>query len=171
VGGLVLFLLAAAITAYVREHGLRLPGRAGAETAAPVAPAAPDSESPGATGDGGTTPATTPPPAAVPAAATDGNATVPPADAAAQAGQVVLTLAFAADSWVEIYDGSGKAVLYDLGKAGTERVVTGTAPLSVTFGNAPAVTVRVNGRPLTLPAPPAGQTVSRFSVGPDGSLR
>ena len=47
------------------------------------------------------------------------------------AGQVALQLRFAADSWVEIYDGSGKAVLYDLGKAGTERVATGTAPLSV----------------------------------------
>jgi cytoskeleton protein RodZ len=172
VGGLILFLLAAAVTAYVREHGLRLPGRAGAETVeAPVVPAAPDPGSPGATGAGATSPATTSPPAAVPVAAPDRNASAPPADAAAQAGQVALALAFAADSWVEIYDGSGKAVLYDLGKAGTERVVTGAAPLSVTFGNAPAVTVRVDGRPLTLPAPPAGQTVSRFSVGADGSLR
>jgi cytoskeleton protein RodZ len=87
------------------------------------------------------------------------------------AGQVALQLQFAADSWVEIYDGSGKAVLYDLGKAGTERVATGAAPLSVTIGNAPAVTMRVNGRGVTLPAPPAGQTVGRYSIGPDGALR
>ncbi len=90
---------------------------------------------------------------------------------AVPAGQVALQLRFAADSWVEIYDGSGKAVLYDLGKAGTERVATGVAPLSVTIGNAPAVTMQVNGRGITLPAPPAGQTVGRYSIGPDGALR
>ena len=66
----------------------------------------------------------------------------PPARPAARrrrrcaAGQVSLRAAFAADSWVEIFDGSGKAVLYDLGKAGTERTLTATAPLSVTIGNA-----------------------------------
>jgi len=90
---------------------------------------------------------------------------------AVPAGQVALQLRFAADSWVEIYDGSGKAVLYDLGKAGTERVATGTAPLSVTIGNAPAVTMQINGRGVRLPAPPAGQTVGRYSIGPDGALR
>ena len=81
-----------------------------------------------------------------------------------------MQVSFTADSWVEIYDGSGKAVLYDLGQAGTGRSVTATAPLSVTFGNAPAVALQVNGRAVALPAPPAGQTVARFSIGPDGSL-
>jgi cytoskeleton protein RodZ len=94
-----------------------------------------------------------------------------PTPGALGAGQVALQLRFAADSWVEIYDGSGKAVLYDLGKAGTDRVATGTAPLSVTFGNAPAVTLQVNGRAVSLPAPPAGQTVGRYTIGPDGTLR
>ena len=80
-------------------------------------------------------------------------------------------MSFVADSWVEIYDGSGKAVLYDLGGAGTQRAVSATAPLSITLGNAPAVALQVNGRAVTVPAPPAGQTVARFSIGPDGSLR
>ncbi len=86
-------------------------------------------------------------------------------------GHVGLTLSFAADSWTEIYDGSGKAVLYDLGRAGTQRAIAAAAPLSVTLGNAPAVTLLVNGRPAALPALPAGQTVARFRVEADGTLR
>ena len=82
-----------------------------------------------------------------------------------------LSVAFAADSWAEIYDGSGKAVLYDLGKAGSQRTIAAAAPLSVTFGNAPAVTLAVNGRATPLPPVPAGQTVARFSIGADGTLR
>jgi cytoskeleton protein RodZ len=84
-------------------------------------------------------------------------------------GQVSLQLRFSGDSWVEIFDGSGKAVLYDLGKTGTERTITATAPLSVTLGNAPAVAIAVNGR--ALPPPPAQGPVARFSVGADGTLR
>jgi hypothetical protein len=72
---------------------------------------------------------------------------------------------------VEVYDGTGKAVLYDLGKGSSERTVTAVAPLSVTVGNAPAVSIAVNGRPVKPPALPPGQTVARFSVGPDGALR
>ena len=174
-GSLALFLLAAGVAAYVSEHGLALPdwpfGRA-EETAgasnAPGVTASPQSALP------------SPAPAAVAvaagqvAAADPASAGVPSGGVAqgpAQPGQVVLELRFAADSWVEIYDGAGKAVLYDLGKAGTGRTVSGTAPLSLTFGNAPAITLQANGRVVALPAPPAGQTVGRYSLGADGALR
>ena len=80
-----------------------------------------------------------------------------------------LHLRFNADSWVEIFDGTGKAVLYDLGRAGSERTLIATAPLSVTLGNAPGVTVAVNGRPLS--APPAQGAVARFGIAADGTLR
>jgi hypothetical protein len=85
-------------------------------------------------------------------------------------GEVMVSMSFAADSWAEIYDGAGKAVHYDLGRAGSQRTITATAPLSVTLGNAPAVTLSVNGRPTTLPPVPAGQTVARFKIQPDGTL-
>jgi hypothetical protein len=88
-----------------------------------------------------------------------------------QSGQVSLRVKFAADSWVEVFDGSGKAVLYDLGKAGTERTLTATAPLSVTIGDAAAVAVTVNGRVLPVLPRAQGQALARFSIGPDGSLR
>lgn len=164
VGSLLLFLLVAAIIAYLSEYGFGLPGsdEEAAQTAAtqPLPPPLP-------------APSTAP--AQLPAQATD--APPPAADAApggvpaaAPTGQVSLQVSFAADSWVEIYDGSGKAVLYDLGQAGTRRSVTAIAPLSVTIGNAPTVALQVNGRAVAMPAPPAGQTVARFSIGPDGSL-
>jgi cytoskeleton protein RodZ len=166
-------LLAAAGAAYVSEYGVRLPKwpATGAGTPEPVA-AAPRQQS--GMGDSSGVPQSPSPAAAVPIgpdAATTGAADPGAPPAAIAAGQVAVQLRFAADSWVEIYDGSGKAVLYDLGKAGTERVATGVAPLSVTIGNAPAVTMQVNGRGVTLPAPPAGQTVGRYSIGPDGALR
>jgi cytoskeleton protein RodZ len=154
VGSLLLFLLVAGIIAYLSEYGFGPPGRD--EEVARV-------------------PATQPVPPPLPATSTvatqpqaPATGTAPPA--AAPPGQVSLLVSFSADSWVEIYDGSGKAVLYDLGLAGTRRSVTATAPLSVTFGNAAAVALQVNGRSVTTPAPPAGQTVARFSIGPDGSL-
>lgn len=164
IGSLLLFLLVAAIIAYLSKYGFGLPGGDGEAAqpavAQPVPPPLP-------------VPSTVP--AQPQAQAADA---VPPAEGtapggaplAASTGQISLQVRFTADSWVEIYDGSGKAVLYDLGQAGTQRSVTGTAPLSVTFGNAPAVALRVNGRAVALPAPPAGQSVARFSIGPDGSL-
>ena len=93
------------------------------------------------------------------------------APAAVPQGQVALLFAFAADSWIEVYDGSGKAVLYDLGKAGTERAVVGVAPLSVTLGNAPGVSLAVNGKRVTVPSPRPGETLARFGVVADGLQR
>jgi cytoskeleton protein RodZ len=83
---------------------------------------------------------------------------------------VQLQLRFGDDSWVEVFDGSGRAVLYDLGKGGTERTLIATAPLSVTLGNAAKVGVRVNGRPVAAPRQ-AGQVMARFSVSADGTVR
>lgn len=167
VGGAATFFLASALVAYVSEHGLPWVETTQEESTAPVLQEVPATtmQSPA----GASTPviagsAESPPGvAAAPAVAA--------APIALQPGQVNLRVKFAADSWVEVFDGSGKAVLYDLGKAGTERTLTATAPLSVTIGNAASVTVTVNGR--VLPALPRaqGQALARFSIGPDGSLR
>ncbi len=165
VGGAATFFIASALVAYLSEHGLPWVDPTPEESSAPVL-----QEVPATT--------TQAPPAA---ASTPGNRRSRPsprrrsaaaaASSALQSGQVSLQLKFAADSWVEVFDGSGKAVLYDLGKAGTERTLTATAPLSVTIGNAAAVVVTVNGRVLpTLPRA-EGQVLARFSIGPDGSLR
>lgn len=180
VGGTVTFLLAAIVVAYVSENGLPGFGSSGETTAsveagsvAPPAPApasampaTPEAATAAPAGQSGAEP-----PAsgnAVPATVAAATPTGPAPTAAP--GQVSLQLKFNGDSWVEIFDGSGKAVLYDLGKAGSERTVTATAPLSVTLGNGTVVGMAVNGRPL--PPPPRTQgVISRFSIGADGTLR
>jgi cytoskeleton protein RodZ len=159
-GGAVAFVAAALAIAYVSENGL--PWSRSPDTTTAVAPV----ESEGEPADVAPTaaPATTeaPPPAAV-----DGTA-APSAPVTAAPGQVTLQLRFTEDSWVEVFDGSGKAVLYDLGKAGSERTIAAAPPLSVTLGNAPAVTIVVNGR--AAPRPPMQGKLARFSVGADGML-
>lgn len=199
IGGALLFLLAAGLIAYVSEYGLTLPGAGTAapgqsavsldeEDSSPEefaafagsTPAAAPAEAGGTPGAHGDT-------AVAPARATaeeDGSTTVaavaatPSAGSAAPAaaptvppGHVSVTVTFATDSWAEVYDSAGKAVLYDLGRAGTQRTISAAAPLSVTLGNAPGVTVTVNGRATALPPRPTGQSVARFQVAADGTLR
>jgi cytoskeleton protein RodZ len=176
-GGAVSFLAAAALIAYLSENGLPWADGpdAPADANVPALTTGPSSASrpvaaavtPGnANATAATTDATSS--ATTPAATATDPASPPPA---LQPGQVSLQLRFSADSWVEVFDGAGRAVIYDLGKAGSERTVTGTAPLSVTIGNIGAVTVAINGRSVAVPPRAPGELLARFSIGPDGSLR
>jgi cytoskeletal protein RodZ len=107
-------------------------------------------------------------PAATPAATQAAQA---PDETSASSGQVTLKLTFSKDTWVEVYDGSGAAVLYDLGGGGTERTVRAMAPISVTIGDPASVAVYANGRRLTVPAAPAGHSLTRFSIDASGAVR
>ena len=60
-----------------------------------------------------------------------------------------LDLAFSAPSWVEVSDVEGRHLLHGLIEAGSTRTLSGSAPLLVVLGNAPAVTLRLNGAPVT----------------------
>jgi len=168
VGSAVAFVVAALLAAYVAEYGLRWPFAAveapeqPASEPAPVVPLEPREDAVAEV--------------ATPAVSTAGpetgdGASSPPGTLPLPPGHVSVTMTFAADSWAEVYDGSGQAVLYDLGKAGSQRTIAAAAPLSVTIGNAAAVSVAVNGQSVPLPAVPAGQTVARFSIAADGTLR
>ena len=197
IGGAVLFLVASALIAYVSENGLPWTSDAAEEssssdvaTTTTIAPSEAPQTAPADatasnalpatnTGDAATNaagPANGPAPFSSanpgPASATRpaGGAAAAPATALPP-GQVSLQLRFTADSWVEVFDGSGKAVLYDLGKAGSERTITAQAPVSVTLGDARGVGIVVNGRKLPSPPRAAGETLARFSIGADGNLR
>ena len=63
--------------------------------------------------------------------------------------QARLDLAFSAPSWVEVSDVDGRRLLHGLIEAGGRRTLTGTTPLLVVLGNAPAVTLQFNGAPVT----------------------
>jgi len=179
VGGMLLFLLAAGLVAYVSEYGFTLPQRdAPPDAAAGVALDSADEAEVDRTPAKGATETfaagTTEVPATAGSTAAAAAPDVPVPDGTAAVvppGHVSVGVSFAADSWAEIYDGAGQTVLYDLGRAGSQRSFAAAAPLSVTFGNAPGVTLVVNGRATPLPPLPAGQSVARFTIAADGSLR
>jgi len=179
-GGLAVLLIVCGVIAFVGSADWRWPWHrselrqgeiAGAQTAPeltstqstgePVVDAPQAASRPGA----GAAPAT--PDNAVAAPATDAAS----ATAGATAGTLRLDFRFAQDSWIEIFDGTGKAVLYDLGAAGTVRTISAVPPLSVTVGNAPAVALSVNGQAVALPRPEPGQTVVRVRVERGGVVR
>jgi len=98
------------------------------------------------------TPATdVPAPAALDASAARTPASPEPSPAAT-GPQARLDLSFSGTSWVEVADATGRRLLHGLVERGTERTLIGSAPLLVVLGNAPAVTVRLNGQAV-LPGP------------------
>lgn len=87
----------------------------------------------------------------------------------ADAPRDTLVLRFAEDSWVEIRDGDGKRVLYDLVRANDTRTVHGKAPFQLVLGNSAGVSVEFNGQPFDTSPFRTGR-VARFAIGtPDHS--
>jgi cytoskeleton protein RodZ len=84
--------------------------------------------------------------------------------------RVRLAIRFNQDSWTEIYDARGTTLFHDFGSAGSERRVSGTAPLRVLLGNPDGVSVELDGRPVALrPAAESGRP-QRFSLDSAGRL-
>lgn len=98
-------------------------------------------------------------PAAAPATAAGRQTAAPPGAAAvspdrrtagASALSAQVTVQFSGVSWVAVSDADGRRLLEGLFAPGSARTLTGAAPLNVILGNAPAVTLQVNGRPVAL---------------------
>jgi len=103
--------------------------------------------------------AATPPPAAVsPAppivAAAAATTSAAPADVApsvhvkieSAVAEPSLTFTFVQESWVEVRDGHGHRLLWQLNPAGTQQKVSGPPPLSLVIGNAGGVRLQVNDK-------------------------
>jgi cytoskeleton protein RodZ len=82
---------------------------------------------------------------------------------------VSLEMRYSADSWTEVYDAAGKRLLYDLARAGSTRKVEGKPPLRVVLGNASAVSLELDGRPVATPDA-ASDTLSEFLVSASGRV-
>jgi cytoskeleton protein RodZ len=89
---------------------------------------------------------------------------------AAPARPAELTLRFAEDSWVEVYDANGARLFYDIGAADTTRSMTGPAPLRVVLGNPAGVAVSVNGREAVIPDAATRDGEARFVVNRSGRI-
>jgi cytoskeleton protein RodZ len=88
----------------------------------------------------------------------------------AASGQVRLAIRFNQDSWIEVYDARGSTLFHDFGGAGSERRVTGAAPLRVLLGNPDGVSVELNGHPVALrPAAESGRP-QRFVLDSAGGM-
>jgi cytoskeleton protein RodZ len=107
-----------------------------------------------------------------PAAAAPAPVAQAPAEAATSAasGEVRLRLEFTEPSWAEIYDASGKRLMFDMGTPGRVRTVAGVPPLRVNLGMASAVNAQVGERPIVIPRR-AGKDGAKFSIEADGSVR
>ncbi len=75
-----------------------------------------------------------------------------------------LVLHFTADCWVEITDGKGQRLMFDLGRAGQTRVLEGSPPFSILLGYAPGVEIEYNGKPYNQ-QPHIRNNVARFKLG------
>ena len=84
--------------------------------------------------------------------------------AAAQSFPDSMVLTFTAESWVEITDANERQVMFDLGKPGQTRVLSGTAPFKILFGYSPAVNMTFNGKVFDQSSLARGK-VARFTLG------
>jgi cytoskeleton protein RodZ len=92
------------------------------------------------------------------------------AASAPRAKPMEVTLRFAADSWVEVYDANGQKLFYDVGTADSSRTVSGTPPFRVTVANAPGVSLDVNGKPATVPANALKGDEAHFTINRTGRI-
>ena len=98
---------------------------------------------------------------AAPATATP--AATAPATPAAAGGANALVVDVREDSWVEVRDGNGKAVMRRMVKAGETVNADIAGPSTLIVGKPGAVTATLRGAPVALP-PMQGSTISRVKV-------
>ena len=72
------------------------------------------------------------------------------AEARPSAGEQIVRLRFARESWVEIRDRNGRKIFSQLNSPGTEQTVSGLPPLSLIVGNANGVQLTHNEQPIDL---------------------
>lgn len=91
------------------------------------------------------------PPSIVPSPNTPATIGPSPIAAAPPRGLVQMRVAFAADSWLEIYDARNRRLFFGLATPAVPVEVQGRAPLRVIVGNVPAATIELNGRRAEVP--------------------
>jgi cytoskeleton protein RodZ len=82
----------------------------------------------------------------------------------ADENDVRLSVTFLGDCWTEIIDASGRRLFFQLGRSGRTVNVSGPGPLSVLFGDAGNVDIRVNGEDFTIPAANRRGRTARLTI-------
>jgi cytoskeleton protein RodZ len=109
------------------------------------------------------------PPAAAPkvAASSVPKTSPPPVTDGQTLTRVEFTLNEA--SWIEVYDAGGKRLYYDLAPAGENVNVSGAGPLQVFLGNAPGVSIQLNGTKFDQSPYTRTDNTARFRLGGTGN--
>lgn len=79
-------------------------------------------------------------------------------------GEDALELYAEESSWVEVVDANDMRLRYDLVQSGKTVTLRGTAPFDIFLGNAPAMTVQVNGVQVDIKKYVRSNNVARFKV-------
>jgi cytoskeleton protein RodZ len=135
-----------------------------------AAAAADAQDAAGGVGASASDPAVTAAKASPPAAAAVGGEATSSRTPPAPTGTMQITLRFAADCWVEVYDADGGRLFYDIGSAGSTRRVRGTPPLRVLLGNAPGVSLDIDGKPATVPMGTLRNLTAQFVIDRSGRI-
>lgn len=98
-------------------------------------------------------------------------AAAPSAKAAASAqGEIDATLKYSADSWTEVYDATGRRLLYGMSTGPATRQLEGVPPLSVMLGDANGVTIEVGGHQASISRFVRSDHTARFLIAADGRV-
>lgn len=76
----------------------------------------------------------------------------------------IIALQFTEECWLEVSDSRGDVLAADLQVAESRVLLQGKAPFDVKLGNAPAVTIELNGKNIAV-VPPLGTNVLSLKVG------
>ena len=78
---------------------------------------------------------------------------------------ITVVIEFEEDSWVELYDANRQRLVYELGRAASQRSVSAEPPIQVFVGNAAGVTLTVDGVPYEIHARDIRGQTARFTLG------
>jgi cytoskeleton protein RodZ len=93
-----------------------------------------------------------------------------PAVAIAAQGQIQAVLVYSTDSWTEVYDATGRRLLYGLSLGHATRRLQGVPPFSVLLGDASAVTIEVGGHAASISPFVRSNHTAWFLVAADGRV-
>jgi cytoskeleton protein RodZ len=84
--------------------------------------------------------------------------------------EIDAVFTYSGSSWTEVYDATGRRLLYGLPTAPATRKLQGVPPLSVMLGDASDVTIEVGGRAALISRFVRSDHTARFLIAADGSL-
>jgi cytoskeleton protein RodZ len=98
----------------------------------------------------------------------DATAPVASRAAAGALSNIDVVFTYSADSWTEVYDATGRRLLYGLSAAHAMRKLDGVPPLSVMLGDASDVSIEIGGHAQSISRFVRSDHTARFLIAADG---